>query len=136
MDVEIREATMRDAAAVQGLLRSLRGVWQDSWRTDVVERAIVSASELAMVAVRGDAVIGFVCAHDVGFRAYLSELAVSESEQGSGLGTELLYRVEERLGQRGCSVLIADVYPPAEGFYRKLGWSDPAAILLRLRIRS
>lgn len=133
--MEIRGATPNDVPPIRRLLQSLGGLWQESWRADAIERALDSAAGLALVAVRGDVVVGFVCAHDVGFRAYLSELAVSESEQKSGLGTELLRRIETELAERGCSVLVADVHPPAEPFYRALGWSAPAATLLRRRLR-
>jgi predicted N-acetyltransferase YhbS len=135
MDIAIRQATGKDVPAVRGLLESLPGVWQESWRPDVLERAISSADGLALVAFRREGLVGFVCAHDVGFRAYVSELAVAESEQRSGLGTELLRRIEEKLVERGCAILIADVYPPAEAFYRKLGWSPPDAKLLGRRLR-
>ena len=130
----IREASFEDVPGIRTLLRSLPGVWQEAWRSDVLERAITAASGLALVALRGAKVIGFVCAHDLGFRAYLSELAVSESEQRSGLGTQLLQRVEEQLRVRGCAVLIADIHPPAEPFYRRLGWRAPDATLLRRRL--
>jgi predicted N-acetyltransferase YhbS len=48
------------------------------------------------------------------------------------LGTRLLRRVEEAVAERGCAV--ADVYPGAEDFYRKLGWSAPTATLLKHRL--
>jgi len=132
--VEIREATQDDVPAVRQLLQLLPGVWQDSWRADVIERAISSVAGLALVAVRGHILVGFACAHDFGFHAYLSQLTVSASEQNSGLGTQLLRRIEEQLGERGCSVLTADVHRPAEFIYRRLGWSAPAATLLRQRL--
>jgi len=136
--MEIRRATLDDAPAIRRLLQSLSGVWQESWRPDAVEHAIEAAAGLALVAVREHSVVGFVCSHDVGFRAcfraYLSELVVSESEQRSGLGRQLLRQIETELAERGCSVLVADVYPPAEPFYRKLGWTPPAATLLRRHV--
>lgn len=133
--VRIREVNGDDVPDIERLLRSLPGVWQESWRADVIERALSSAGDLALVALRGGALVGFVCAHDFGFRAYLSELIVSEAEQRSGVGTALLRHVESRLADRGCAVLIADVHPPAEIFYRRLGWAEPAATLLRRRLR-
>jgi len=133
--MRIREASGEDVPAIQRLLRSLPGVWQESWRADVIERAMSSAAGLALVALRGETLVGFVSAHDVGFRGYLSELAVSETEQRSGVGTELLRHIERKLADRGCSMLIADVHPPAAPFYRKLGWADPPATLLRRRLR-
>jgi GNAT superfamily N-acetyltransferase len=37
---------------------------------------------------------GFACAHDVGFRAYLSEFVVAPARQRQGLGSELLAEIE------------------------------------------
>jgi predicted N-acetyltransferase YhbS len=79
-------------------------------------------------------VVGFACAHDVDFRGYLSELAVAEPEQNGGIGTALVRAVQSALVARGCTVLIADLYPPAARFYRKLGWSEPKAKLLGCRL--
>jgi len=132
----IRHADPKDVLAIQRLLRSLPGVWQDSWREDVIERTLDSARALAFVAEEDGVLVGFASAHDLGFRAYLSELVVSESHQRKGIGAQLVRRIEAELAARGCAVLIADVYPPAEPFYRKLGWRPPKATLLAHGVRS
>jgi hypothetical protein len=64
------------------LIKSIPGLWHPDWRPDVLERAIRSAGGLAYVWMEGDEVVGFACAHDVGFLAYLSLLAVTESARG------------------------------------------------------
>ena len=74
----IRTATEADIKSVKTLMRSVPGFWQDEWRSDVLERSIHSADGLAFVWEEGGQVLGFVCAHDLGFRAYLSELVVAE----------------------------------------------------------
>ncbi|MBI4765049.1 MAG: GNAT family N-acetyltransferase, partial [Deltaproteobacteria bacterium] len=76
-------------------------------------------------------VLGFVCAHDLGFRAYLSELIVKSSERSHGVGTKLIERVQKELAVLGCAVLISDVWHDAEEFYKSLGWSEPDVKLLR-----
>ena len=72
--------------------------------------------------------------HDTGFRAYLSEMVVAESEQGRGIGSMLLEGVEEMLAERGCRLVVADAYPPAVSFYRKLGWGHPSSVLISKQI--
>ena len=42
--------------------------------------------------------------------------------------------VHDELIERGCSVVIADVWRDAESFYRKLGWDSPDVILLAKRL--
>lgn len=84
-------------------------MWQDSWSEDVLERTLDSVGDLAFVAVQGSLVVGFASAHDVGFRACLSELAVSADHQRQGIGAQLVRRIEAELAARGCAVLIADV---------------------------
>jgi GNAT superfamily N-acetyltransferase len=132
--VKIRSATTADSGSVTDLLKSIGGVWQPAWRPDSVRRAILAADGLAFVAVEQEHVIGFICGHDLGFRAYLSEFVVAESHQRAGIGTALLRSFEEALSHRGCRLVIADVYPPAEPFYRALGWGAPAAVLLSHRL--
>lgn len=111
-------------------MQSIMGVWQPTWRPDSVQRSIAAADGLAFVAVEHGQILGFICGHDLGFRAYLSEFAVAEPRQRSGIGSALLGRFESALAQRGCQLVVADVYPPAEPFYRAHGWASPAAILL------
>jgi len=111
-------------------LKSIEGVWQLDWRFDSVCRAISAADGLAFVAVEEGQVVGFICGHDLGFRAYLSEFVVAESHQRAGIGKALLRSLEEALSRRGCRLVVADVYPPAEPFYRALGWGAPSAVLL------
>jgi predicted N-acetyltransferase YhbS len=132
--VKIRTASAADSDAVTDLLKSIGGVWQPDWRSDSVRRSISAADGLAFVALEQERVIGFICGHDLGFRAYLSEFAVAESHQRAGIGTALLRSFEEALTQRGCRLVIADVYPPAEPFYRALGWGTPSAVLLSHRL--
>jgi GNAT superfamily N-acetyltransferase len=134
MEIEIRSATPDDEAAIKRLLFSLPGVWQKEWRDSAVSLALASAGRLALVATVNKSLAGFACFHDVGFRAYLSEMAVAEKYQKSGIGTLLLKRAEKILAGRGCKLIVADVYPPAEEFYHKNGWVKPKATLLARKI--
>jgi predicted N-acetyltransferase YhbS len=130
----IRQATQKDIPAIRALMQSEPGFWQDSWRHDVLERALVSSGGIAFVWEEGGQVLGFVCAHDLGFRGYLSELILKNSERGRGIGTKLVDQVYQEVSARGCSVLISDVWHDAEEFYKSLGWSEPDVKLLRKRL--
>ena len=132
--LKIRPAASADSPAIRQLLQSITGVWQADWRPDAVQHSITAADGLAFVAVERGQVLGFISGHDLGFRAYLSEFAVAESRQHGGIGTALLRTFESALAQRGCRLVVADVYPPAQPFYCKHGWTTPAAILLSHRL--
>jgi predicted N-acetyltransferase YhbS len=126
----IRSASIADEKEITELLKGTSGVWQSGWREAAVAKALQSAGELAVVALRKGKIVGFACFHDVGFRAYLSEMVVAESEQGSGIGSALLNRAENMLASNKCRLIVADVYPPAERFYEKGGWVKPNSVLV------
>lgn len=130
----IRAARHQDVPAIRRLMEAEPGFWQQGWSDETLARAIDSAVGLAFIQAERNEIIGFVCAHDVGFRAYLSELIVARRARGRGVGRGLLERVQTILAQRGCATLIADVWREAVPFYRALGWTPPDAVLLRRKI--
>ena len=132
----IRLAVTADILRIQALMKSVPGFWDEAWRPDVLERALGSAETIALVHHEDDIIDGFVCGHDVGFRAYLSELIVSPASQGRGVGSRLVSELERRFAERGCSVLIADVWRDAERFYRSRGWTPPDVVLLRKHLEA
>ena len=117
-------------------MKSVAGFWDESWRPDVLQRALAPSESIALVHQEDDTIDGFVCGHDVGFRAYLSELVVSPASQRRGVGSRLIAELERRLSDRGCTVLIADVWRDATPFYRSHGWAPPAVVLLRKRLNT
>jgi ribosomal protein S18 acetylase RimI-like enzyme len=130
----IRDAMITDVSGIRALMSSVAGFWDETWRPDVLERAVGSPDTIALINLDRDVVDGFVCAHDLGFRAYLSEIVVSPQAQRRGIGSRLLSEVERRMADRGCSVIVSDVWRDAERFYRAKGWAPPSVILLRKRL--
>jgi predicted N-acetyltransferase YhbS len=128
----IRRATPDDVTEIRLLMESVPGFWQSHWSNRTV--ALALAGGLALVFEEDSQIIGFVCAHDLGFRAYLSELVVAPKRRNQGIGRALVERVEQELSQRGQATLIADVWRDAIPFYRALGWEPPEAALLRKRL--
>ena len=117
-------------------MQTVPGFWQERWSDATIATAIESAHGLAFVWEDDFLIRGFVCAHDLGFRAYLSELVVDRSARRQGIATRLVRAVEEVLAGRGQQILIADVWREAEPFYRSLGWETPNAVLLRQRLKA
>ena len=130
----IRDASTTDISDIRALMNSVDGFWDESWRPDVLERAVGSPDTIALVHQDGAIIDGFICAHDLGFRAYLSELIVAPHVQRRGIGAQLLAEIERRVAERGCAVIVADVWRDAEEFYRSRGWTPPSVILVRKRL--
>jgi GNAT superfamily N-acetyltransferase len=130
----IRTATEHDLVSIRALIKSVPGFWHDEWRSDGLERAFHASDGLAFVWEEAGNILGFSCAHDVGFLGYLSLLVVAESARGKGIGKELILHTERELAERGCATLISDVWQDAVEFYKALGWSAPGAVLLRHRL--
>jgi ribosomal protein S18 acetylase RimI-like enzyme len=130
----IRRAGIADTVEIRALMESVAGFWDETWRPDVLGRALTSPDTIALVHQDGDAIDGFLCAHDLGFRAYLSELVVSPQARRRGIGSRLLSEVERHMADRGCSLIVGDVWRDAEGFYRAQGWTPPSVVLLRKRL--
>ena len=110
------------------------GFWQRDWSDATLVKGIETAGDLALVWEDASAIAGFVCAHDLGFRAYLSELIVAQGARGRGIARKLVERIQAKLAQRGRRILIADVWRDAEPFYRSLGWEPPDVVLLRRKL--
>jgi len=104
------------------------------WRADVLERGLKAADDLAFVFVENQKNVGFICGHDLGFRAYLGELAVAKTHRAQGIGKQLVSHLESEIALRGCDVLISDAWENAQEFYKAMGWSSPHVILLRKKL--
>jgi predicted N-acetyltransferase YhbS len=118
----IRKATKDDIPAIKKLMQSEPGFWKQDTRPDVLEIELASAKDLSFVWDQGGEILGFACAHDLGFRAYLSELIVAKPERWKGIGHSLIEHIQDTLRDRNCPVLFSDVWETAEKFYRSLGW--------------
>ena len=130
----IRQATSKDLLAIRRLMEAEPGFWQDDWSDATLAKGIETAGDLALVWSDDTVVVGFACAHDLGFRAYLSELVVAQEARGRGIGKKLIERIQDVLTLRGCRILIGDVWHDAEPFYRSLGWEPPDVVLLRRKL--
>ena len=130
----IRRASQEDLPAIRRLMEAEPGFWQPDWSDATLARGIEAAGDLALVWEEDAGIAGFACAHDLGFRAYLSELIVAPGARGRHIGKELVEHIQIELARRGRQTLIADVWHAAEPFYRSLGWEPPDVVLLRRKL--
>jgi len=125
---------MNDVPVIKELMQSEPRFWNKEWRYDVIERVLNSTGGLAFVWEEDGKILGFICAHDLGFRAYLNELIVEGSERNKEIGKRLIQHVEHILEEQGCTIIISDVWKDSVPFYKNLGWSEPEAVLLRKKL--
>jgi ribosomal protein S18 acetylase RimI-like enzyme len=86
-------------------------------------RAMLSAADLVLTARLerpGNPLVGVArCVTDFAWCCYLSELAVSASAQGLGIGKGLLDEARRQLGPSVSLILLS--MPDAVGFYERVG---------------
>src|SRR5262245_30770684 len=91
----IRQATSKDLLAIRRLMEAGPRVWRHDWSDATLAKGIETAGDLALVWSDDTVVVGFACAHDLGFRAYLSELVVAQGARGRGIGKKLIERIQD-----------------------------------------
>jgi predicted N-acetyltransferase YhbS len=88
-------------------------------------------ADIVVTAWDGDLMVGIARSiSDFSYITYLSDLAVRESHQRSGIGKELIRRTQALGGDRATLLLLSA--PAAEQYYPKIGFTHhPQAWLLR-----
>lgn len=99
-------------------------------RRPIDDRNIVSDmilhSNLIVTAWDGELLVGISrTLTDFSYTGYLSDLAVRESHQKMGIGTELIQKTREKMGPRSLLVLLAA--PKAVDYYPGIGFSHHAS---------
>jgi GNAT superfamily N-acetyltransferase len=142
-DVEVRRAESQDVAAIAGIIRDLgwfAHVNAESFEATLertahhLELCGADRSHSVYVAEIDGEVKGYSAVHwcpyllFTGPEGYVSELFVSESARGQGIGTMLLDAIEQEARSRGCSRLGLLNRRSRESyqrkFYEKRGWVE------------
>src|SRR5688500_12817425 len=144
MCTAIRRATVDDARKLASLITAI--VWFDAFITEEIdvfalwfrvrlELCLVDGSHSTIVVeAPGDEITGYVSVHWLpylfmsGPEGYVSELFVSASARGQGIGRELLKVIESEARVRGCQRLsltnLRDRESYKRQFYLKAGWHE------------
>ncbi len=148
-DVNIREARAGDAVRMAEILREIgwserRNALPIEEVSGPIERLIEHSAgdreghSIIVAADENDKVSGFLNVHWVPFimlgslEGYVSDVFVSPSAGGMGVGKALVERVIEEGRQRGCMRLMLtngrEKLSYKTGFYKKLGWTERPSV--------
>ena len=125
--VSIRSMTAQDYEGVVDLWRAAEGIGlSEADEREAVAAYLERNPGLSLVAFRGEALVGaLLCGHD-GRRGYLHHVVVARSEQGRGIGRELVQRALDGLSHLGIAKANIFVYADNEegqAFWHATGWS-------------
>ena len=85
--------------------------------------AMLNHANLVVTAWDGPQLVGIArTLTDFAFVGYLSDLAVRDTHQRHGIGTELIRRTREKMGPRSTIVLLAA--PKAVDYYPRIGFTQ------------
>ena len=113
-----------DPAALKGIITIYRahGWWKPSDKPSLLKK-IINGSHCFAIAERGERVIGIGRAISDGVSdAYIQDMAVLETERGSGAGGAILKALLENLRKDGIKWVGLIAQDNSEYFYRKAGF--------------
>jgi len=86
-------------------------------------QGMIANSNLVVTAWIGEELVGIArCVTDFHYACYLSDLAVSEEHQNSGIGKQLQILTQQQLGPKCKLILIAA--PAANDYYGHIGFTN------------
>ncbi|GGN37480.1 MULTISPECIES: GNAT family N-acetyltransferase [Marinomonas] len=107
---------------VELLAKTTLGARRPIDNTETIE-AMLKHANLLITAWQGEALVGVArSVTDFAFCCYLSDLAVDESVQASGIGKTLIRMTKEAL-QSKCSLILLSA-PQAVAYYPKIGFTQ------------
>ena len=124
------EPNLNVAEFVDVLVRSTLAERRPVHRPDVV-RGMLEHADVILTARVDDKLVGVSRAvTDYSYCTYLSDLAVDQAYQGSGIGRELIRRTHEAAGVHTTLILLAA--PKAQTYYPHIGMEQhPSAWIIR-----
>ena len=103
----IRAVMENDLPQIWNLINLAPEIWGTEWCPEAWKRAIHASQGLTFVWEEASHIVGFICAHDIGWLGYLCTLIVAESVRASSVGAELIHYVQRELAARGCATAIS-----------------------------
>jgi len=137
--MEIREFEMQDEELVISLWKECNLVvpWNDPKKD--IQRKLKVNSELFLVGVENDKIVGTIIGGYEGHRGWVNYLAVSPSHQRKGYGHQLMEAVEVKLRAMGCpkiNLQIRKTNLNVIAFYKAIGYNLDDVVSMGKRLES
>ena len=97
------------------------------WPSEVIGRKLTGGSNVMLVALEGDAVLGYIGLMHILDEGYISNIAVSEIHRGKGVACALVNAMKVRGAELGLSFLTLEVRTSnraARALYTKNGFAE------------
>lgn len=123
MELEIRFYTDTDACFIADLEKEC---FSDPWS----QNAIIEAAQYGtvfLVAEENGKIVGYLGMKPVLDEGYISNVAVTNSARGKGIGSALLQKLDEYAKENGIRTISLEVRPsnaPAIALYEKFGYKQ------------
>jgi predicted N-acetyltransferase YhbS len=104
----IRAVLENDLPQIWELIKLAPEFLYTEWYPEAWRRAIRASQDLTFVWEEARRILGFICAHDIGWPGYLCTLIVAESARAGNVGAELIHQVQRELAARGCAAVLSD----------------------------
>ncbi|MFD2369207.1 GNAT family N-acetyltransferase [Brevibacillus sp. GCM10020057] len=135
----IRPFRLGDYAAITSIWRETGLDQSEAESLNDLAQQLAWDSDLVMVAEKEGRVVGVVVGTIDGSRAFFYRLAVLPSEQGTGIGRQLVEAIEKRFKQRGVNrvlIMVNQDNPEVLPFYHSLGYEVQKYVTLSKKLSS
>jgi len=137
--MKIREFKIDDYSIVRDLWQAAGLILRPGDELEGVKLKLQRDSDLFLVAVQDDRLVGSVMGGWDGRRGWIYHLAVEPEHQRQGIGAGLVREVEKRLVAKGAKKVNAQVYKWNERsseFFKAIGYeTQPDLIMIGKRLR-
>ncbi len=123
----IRVVLENDLPQIWNLINLAPEFWRTEWCPEAWKRALRASRGLTFVWEEAGHILGFVCAHDIGWPGYLCTLVVAEPAHAENVGAELIHSVQRELAARGHATVLSEFV----GICQAREPATPDLILLR-----
>ena len=137
--MKIREFKIDDYPVVRDLWQAAGLILRPGDELEDVKLKLQRDSDLFLVAIQDDMIVGSVMGGWDGRRGWIYHLAVKPEHQRKGIGLGLVREVEKRLVAKGARKVNAQVYKwneQSSEFFKAIGYeSQPDLIMIGKQLR-